>query len=87
MLVACRRMDDDSSRLVDDEQVLVLVWDPELPRLRLGVGVDLFWNLDLEPLTALEPVALRPQLTVNLDGANPEQTLRLGPRSDLGQRS
>jgi hypothetical protein len=61
-------MDDDSGRLVDDEQVLVLVRDSELAPLRLEAGVDLLWKFDLDDLAALKPLALGPQLAVDTDG-------------------
>src|SRR5262249_4969791 len=81
-----RRVDDDSGRLVDHEQVLVLIGDPQVPRLRLEVGLALLRNLDLEHLPALEPVALRPHRTVQADGSRRKQPLRLGARADLGKR-
>jgi hypothetical protein len=79
-------MDDDSGRLVDDEQVLVLVRDPELPLLRLQACADLLSNLDLEHLPALQPMALRPWLAVHADGAAREQSLGIPARANLGQR-
>ena len=52
-------MDDDAGGLVDDQQVLVLVGDPEVHLLRLQRGRNFRRQLDLELLTALQAVALR----------------------------
>ena len=71
-LVARPRVDDDARGLVDDEQVLVLPDDVEvhlLGRERPGLGR----KLDDDLLPALEPVALRPLLTVDEDGAVGDQ--------------
>ena len=60
--VPCRGMDDDSGRLVHDEEVLVLVRDFELSFLGLQAAVDLVWNLEFDDLPALEAPALGPPL-------------------------
>ena len=73
-LVAGARVDDDAGGLVDDEQVLVLPDHVEvhlLGRERAGLGR----KLDDDLLPALEPVALRPGLTVDEDGAVRDQAL------------
>ena len=80
-------MDDDSGRLVDYEQVLVLVRDSEFPLLRFEAGVDQVWSLDLDDLPALKPVALGPRHTVDADGPGGQQAFGLGARADLRQRS
>ena len=67
-------VDDDAGRLVDDEQVLVLPDDVEvhlLGRERAGRRRE----LDDDLLPALEPVALRPRLTVDEDSAVGDQPL------------
>ena len=73
-LVARARVDDDAGGLVDHEQMLVLPDDVELHLLgreRTGFGRE----LDDDLLPALEPVALRPRLTVDEDGAVGDQPL------------
>jgi hypothetical protein len=70
-------MDDHAGRLVDDEQVLVLVGDPELPLLGnecLGCGRN---PLQLDLFPALEPVALGAGGAVDANAAGREQALRL----------
>ena len=56
--VAGRRVDDDAGRLVDDEQVLVLVWNAEIDllrrELRRGRG-----RLEFDVLPAPQAPALR----------------------------
>ena len=82
-LVARPGMNDDAGRLVDDEQVLVLPDDVEIHLLgleRAGLGGE----LDDDLLPALEPVALRPRLAVDEDGAVGDQPLGERPRADLG---
>jgi hypothetical protein len=53
-------MDDESRRLVDDEEVLVLVRNPELPLLgderATSTGST---RLELDMLPTIEPMALR----------------------------
>ena len=73
-LVPGARVDDDTRRLVDHEQVLVLPDDVEvhlLGRERAGLG----GQLDDDLLPALEPVALRARLAVDEDGAVGDQPL------------
>jgi len=63
--VARRGMNDDPGRLVDDEQVLVLVGDPQLALLGLkDDGLPLL-DVHLEQLSSLEPVALLARPTVH----------------------
>jgi hypothetical protein len=71
-------MDDDSRRLVHDEQMLVLVRDPERQLLRSerrGAGVA---RLEAQLLPTREPVALRSRLSVDECGAARQKPLRLG---------
>jgi hypothetical protein len=78
-------MHDDAGRLVDYEQVLVLVGDPqldvlwnELGRLRLG-------KLDLDRLSALQPPAFDGRLAAEPNGSRGDQALGGTARPDLGQ--
>jgi hypothetical protein len=57
-------MDDHSGGLVDDEQMLVLVRDPQNARLRLQRAVVSLGGLQLQQLAADEPMALRTRLAV-----------------------
>jgi hypothetical protein len=84
--VAGSRVDDDPRRLVDDEQMFVLVGDSErellgleLPGLRRG-------RFEAQLLPAREPVALGPRLPVDECRSFGEEPLRGGTRADLGQR-
>jgi len=79
-------MDDDACRLVDDEQMFVLVSDSELPLLRFEAAVDLLANLNLHDLTALKPVALRLKLAVHTDRFGRQQALGFRAGADLRQR-
>jgi hypothetical protein len=76
-------VDDDAGRLVDHQQVVVLVGDPKrhlfaLERLRRG-------RLELDRLSALEAVALRSSGPVDPDGACSDDAFRRRARADLGQ--
>jgi hypothetical protein len=78
-------MDDHSGRLVDHEQVLVLVGDPQfalLRRERLLLALD---DVDLDELSALEAVAFRPPFAVHEDRAAGEESLSFCAGADLGQ--
>ena len=81
-----RRVDDDPGRLVDDEQVLVLVGDSQVDRLGLEPERRLGRGVDLELLPTFETVALRPRRPVEADDACGDQPLGFAARSDLGQR-
>ena len=78
------RVDDETGRLVDDEQVLVLPGDVEVHRLRREL--DRLGQLDDHVLPALEPVALGPPLAVDEHGAARDQPLGEPARADLGAR-
>src|SRR5829696_4352611 len=82
--MAGRRVDDDPSGLVHDEEMLVLVRDPELDflrhKLRLGLG-----RLELNVLPALKPTALRRLRSVHDHAATVEEALGCRTRADLGQ--
>ena len=71
-----RRVDDDPGRLVDHEEMGVLVGDPQVELLRI----------ELQLLPAFEAVALRPRAPVEADGARGDEALGLGARADIGQR-
>ena len=81
-----RRVDDEPGRLVDDEQVLVLVGDPQVERLVRARARRSRARLELDLLPALEPVALRARDAVDEHRAGGEQALGRGARADLGQR-
>ncbi len=75
--VAASRVHDDAGRLVDDQQVLVLVGDRERRgrsfRGRRGVR-----GLDLDPLAGAHRVALRPRPPVDQHAARVDQALGAG---------
>ena len=71
-------MHDDARRLVDDEQVLVLVRDAQLLRLRLERAIRLLDERDLDQLTARQPVTFCQRLAVNPDRPAGDQTFGLG---------
>jgi hypothetical protein len=75
-------MDDDARRLVDDEQVLVLVCDPEVHRLGLERRLGPLGKLDLDLLPALEAKALRADLTVDPYSSCSDESLSLRTRLD-----
>jgi hypothetical protein len=77
-------VDDDSRRLVDHEQMLVLVDDRERNLLR-GQRLPLEESrVGLHRLAALQPVALRPLLPIDTDRTRGQQPLRGRTRADLG---
>ena len=76
------RMDDDSRRLVDDQQVLVLPGDVQVHRLRLERR-SVRRQLDDDVLPALQPVALDAGLAVDEDGAARDQPLGERARAHL----
>ena len=80
-------VDDEPGRLVDDEQVLVLVGDPEVERLgRSSAGSAIAARIELDLLPAAQPVALRPRGRRRRARAPArEQALGGGARADLGQ--
>ena len=83
--VARPGMDDDSGRLLDDEQVLVFVRGPEVDLLRLqrrGCGR---WKVDLELFPTLQTMALRLYCAVDEYRAALEQALGQRARADLRQ--
>ena len=83
---ARRRMHDDSGRLVDDEQVLVLVGDAKAQLLRLEGFGGRRAAVELDRLAAGKSEALGAATAVDADRAAREETLGLGARSDLWQR-
>jgi hypothetical protein len=78
-------MDDQPSRLVDDEEVLVFVCESQIERLGLEPATTLP-RLDLNRLPRLEPVALGPSLPVDSHRSHLEQALGLGTRADPLER-
>jgi hypothetical protein len=72
-----RRMDDHPGRLVDDEEVLILVGDREPEFLRLELRRRGRRPLDDERLAACEPVALCPPNSVDEHTALAQEALGL----------
>src|ERR1700754_508903 len=81
--VAVARVDDDTRRLVDHEQVLVLVGDREARGLDRG-ALDGRLRLDLDLLAAAEEVALGLRDAVDAHEALVDQALGLGARAGVG---
>jgi hypothetical protein len=73
------RVDDQPGRLVDDEQVLVLVGDPQVERLLLQLGRGEDSGVELDLFATGQPVALRARFPVDGDGAGGQETLCRGP--------
>jgi hypothetical protein len=76
------RMDDDAGRLVDDEQVLVLVGDAEVD----AGGPDplpAFRRLEDDLVALLDAVALRPGSATDGDAARIEQPFGVRARTEL----
>jgi hypothetical protein len=78
-LVPRRRMDDHSGGLVHDEEMLVLVRDPQRQLLCLEGRRGRRGRLELEGLPAAQPVALGTDGAVDADAALAQQPL--GARS------
>src|SRR5437762_9995920 len=78
-------MDDEPGRLVDDEEVLVLVRDDQLHLLRLEGARHRTGRLELELLAAGEPRALRARGAVHEHAAVAEQAFGDGTAADLWQ--
>src|SRR5919106_2653514 len=76
-------VDDEPGGLVDDEQVLVLVGNPELELLRLEPALGALCELNPDALAADEPVALRPRRAVHQHLALAHEPLRLAARVDF----
>ena len=77
-------MHDETRRLVDDEQMLVFIWDDEIHLLRLERARRCGRRLELELLPALELVALRPRATVDEHAAAAKEPFGHRARADLG---
>ena len=78
-----RRVDDDAGRLVDDEEILVLVHDAQRHLLRHEGGALAFGKLDLQPLSALEAVTLRPPHAVDERLALTDEAFGCCARTDV----
>ena len=85
--MARRGMHDEPGRLVNDQQVLVFVGDPQVALLGLERDGHGLRRVDLERLAAGEPVALGSRLTVQANGAGREQALGLRTRRNVRERS
>ena len=83
--MARRRMGDDACRLVDDEEMLVLVRDAQVHRLADDICGRGGRRLELDLLAAGEPVALRLRSSVDADVPRGEEPLGGRTRADLGQ--
>jgi hypothetical protein len=73
------RVDDHAGRLVDDEQVLVLVDDRDGDRLRLQRRVGWGGQDHPEPLASGQAVTRASWATVDERAAIPEQALGVSP--------
>src|SRR4051794_31233313 len=80
--VALARMYDDARGLVDDDQVLVLVGDRER-RGRDRLARRLGRGLDVDPLAAVEHVALGLGHAIDAHQAGVDPALRLRPRAGV----
>jgi hypothetical protein len=78
-------MDHDAGGLVNDEEVLVCVRDRQVRRRSDRFGGRLRGSLDLDLLTAGEPVALTSDFPVDEDRTPGEQTLGRSARAYLRQ--
>ncbi len=76
-------MHDDAGRLVDDEEVLVLVGDAKPDLLRGERGLPEAAEVELDLLPALQPMALRPPRSVDQDAPVGEKALGTRARADL----
>jgi hypothetical protein len=83
--VTGRGMDDDACRLVHDEEVLVRVDDREFRRRRDPLRRHRSRRLELDLLSAREPLTLAARLSVDEHGAGLEQPLGRGARAHLRQ--
>ena len=84
--VPARRVDHDPGRLVDHEQVLVLIGDRERRRLQHRGRRRLLAELDDDPLARGDGVALGPQVPVDLDEPRFDQRLGACARAErLGE--
>jgi hypothetical protein len=79
-------MDDQPGRLVDDQQVLVLVGDAQVKLFGLERRLFPRRRVDLELLATRQAVTLSSRLTVDSNGTCTDQTLGGRARADLGQR-
>jgi hypothetical protein len=79
-------VDDDPRGLVHDEQVLVLVCDPERHLLALQLARRGLRDHKLDLLASLEPMALHPPLPVDDRRPFLQQPLGGSARAHLGQR-
>ncbi len=80
-----RGMYHEPGRLVDHEQVLVLIRNDQIHLLRLERARPRGRRLEFELFPAFELVALRTRAPVDEHAPTAHETLRLGTRTDLGQ--
>ena len=79
-LVARRRVDHHARRLVDDDQILVLVDDRERQILGRGRRLDRLGNLDRDLLSGLDRLVRLRRVSCDQHGALLDQPLKLRPR-------
>ena len=82
-----RGVNDDSSRLVDHEQVLVLPGNPQVEILGLESAGLTLGCLELDRLSRREPMALRAPRTVDQDLARVQQPFGGRTRANLVESS
>jgi hypothetical protein len=83
--VASTGVHDDARRLVHDEQMLVVMGDPE-HELRDRRPLRYRQGLERDLLPLLDPVALRAPLTVDRDRPGGQQPLGVGAGAELVER-
>ena len=79
-------MNDESRGLVDDQQVFVLVGDPQLALFGLEGDVLPLPDVHLKQLPADKPVTLQTWHAIQAHSPGRKQALGLGARSNLRQR-
>ena len=75
-------MDDDTRRLIDDEEVVVLVRDPQGGR-RVFDRLRTLGQLERDLLPGLQAVALRAAFAVDRDGLRGQEPFGVRARAEL----
>ena len=76
------RVDDQPGRLVDHEEMVVLIGDPERDGRFGGSGGDRLARFDADPLAGGDLVALGPGVAVDAHPSGVDRRLRLRPRAE-----
>src|SRR5205823_6139634 len=84
--VTGRRVHDEARRFVDDDEMLVLVRDPQVHRLGREAGLLRLRWLELDLLSTRQAVALAARVAVDPHGLGLEEPLGHTPGADLRQR-